>query len=236
MSYKENYDKIKSYTRARLIVKACLGRVITFHTHTHICIQDVRIEKPGILLTAPIDEPGPLTQEPIPELISEYVVADENTPTTSSAVVESSGDEEEQLPKQLTRASLKRKMTISKSFEMLSVRDDQDWLNLQRKQSNNDSLNRMARDNFAKNEELHIRISRLEKNLGEINKKLDALECLPKILEVLSSNQKPIFISEKKTTEIEAQGPIFRSEKGTPGIENQGSNLNKETDLVSQER
>ncbi|RNA18014.1 hypothetical protein BpHYR1_021536, partial [Brachionus plicatilis] len=63
---------------------------------------------------------------------------------------------------------------------------------------------------------------------------MDALECLSKILEVLSSNQKLIFSSEKRTTEIEAQGPIFRSEKGTPGIENQGSNLNKETDLVSQ--
>ncbi|RNA37927.1 hypothetical protein BpHYR1_042789 [Brachionus plicatilis] len=125
-----------------------------FELLAELLAKDVRIEKPGILLTAPFDEPGPLTQEPIPELISEDVVADENTPTTSSDVVESSGDEEEQLPKQLTRASLKRKMTISKSFEMLSVRDDHDWLNLQRKQSNNDSLNRMARDNFAKNEEV----------------------------------------------------------------------------------
>ncbi|RNA28431.1 hypothetical protein BpHYR1_011081 [Brachionus plicatilis] len=175
------------------LIKRRFIKIRKFELLAELLAKDVRIEKPGILLTAPIDEPGPLSQEPIPELISEDVVADENTPTTSSAVMESSGDEEEQLPKQLTRASLKREMTISKSFEMLSVRIDQDWLNLQRKQSNNDSLNRMARDNFAKNEELHIRISRLEKNLGEINKKMDALECLPKILEVLSSNQKPIF-------------------------------------------
>ncbi|RNA24278.1 hypothetical protein BpHYR1_022322, partial [Brachionus plicatilis] len=62
---------------------------------------------------------------------------------------------------------------------------------------------------------------------------MDALECLTKILEVLTSNQKPIFSSEKGTTEIEAQGPIFRSEKGTPGIENQESDdeTKNESDL-----
>ncbi|RNA02882.1 hypothetical protein BpHYR1_042857 [Brachionus plicatilis] len=115
--------------------------------------------------------------------------AHENTAKTFSAAVESSDDEEDQLPKQLTRASLESKMTTSMSFKMLSVTDDQDWLKLQRKQAKNDNLNRMARNNFAKNEE------------------------------VLSSNQRSFFSSEKVTKEIE----------------NQGSNLNKKTDLVSQE-
>ncbi|RNA37613.1 hypothetical protein BpHYR1_039263 [Brachionus plicatilis] len=44
-----------------------LHRKRKFELLAELLAKDVRIEKPGILLTAPIDEPGPLSQEPIPD-------------------------------------------------------------------------------------------------------------------------------------------------------------------------
>ncbi|RNA21670.1 tryptophan-rich antigen [Brachionus plicatilis] len=115
---------------------------------------------------------------------------DENGPTETDENGPTETDENGPNDDRSATLSSKRKLPLSKSFEMLSFRDDRDWSSQNNQKNCLNLVERIASDYFDNHQKLLKKMERMEKYL----------ECLPKILTCMASNQNPIF--EKSTPEI----------------------------------
>ncbi|RNA30204.1 hypothetical protein BpHYR1_000858, partial [Brachionus plicatilis] len=169
-----------------------------FEVLAELLNKSVKSEKPGtVLMEADQFRPenevnsNPSMQSSA-DVEQSNVIADENSDQGPEIEIQSGPSDEQNRTK-------KRKLTLSKSFDNLSFADDQEWSSKNSRKNSFDLINRIAGDFLANQQKLIHQMEKMQQTMGEISKKLDSLERIPKHTNCLASNQPkaPEAYSEK---------------------------------------
>ncbi|RNA02969.1 hypothetical protein BpHYR1_053758, partial [Brachionus plicatilis] len=181
-----------------------------FEVLAELLNKSVKSEKPGIVLME-ADEFRPdneVNSNPSMQTSADVeqsnVIADENSDQGPEIEIQSGPSDEQNRTK-------KRKLTLSKSFDNISFADDQEWSSKNTRKNSFDLINRIAVDFLASQQKLIHQMEKMQQTMGEMSKKLDSLERIPKHTNCLASNQPkaPEAYSEKVSQRTESVESLY---------------------------